>query len=712
MSVIQKIRDKYARWAVVAIALSLIGFILMDAFTGKSNLFSGGNSTRLGTVNGKTIDYLEFEKKVKAQEERQQAQGTQQNEATRQQLVQNMWNQEVNIAIMNAEFDKLGFGVGKKEISDYLFGNNPPPDLKQQFSDPKTGVYDAAQAQQFVNQLKRSKKQEDRDQLAEYIASLEAGRMMEKYTSLLTNSIYYPKWLIEKQNTESSGLAKVSYVRYPYSNIQDSAVKITDKEIEEYIKKHKDQYKQEESRSISYVVFSAAPTATDSAETRKQLEAQRTEYLATKDPAAFIARYSSNPNFYDNYIVGSNIKVPFADSIKKLADGEVFGPYLDGGNYTMAKMIARRNMPDTVKVRHILIKVADRQNGQMRDDSTAKKLADSIQTAVAGGADFNALVLKYSDDEGSKNNKGEYTFGSATSLVKNFYETAFYEPTGTKKVVKGESNDYIGYHYMEVMEQRNIGTAYKVAYLSKEITPSTETENNAVNEANKFGGESRDLKSFNANADSLSKKGFPKVIASNIAPDAYSITGLPGTCRQLVRAIYDAKKGEVLTPVLVGDKYVVAVVTEILEEGIAGVNTARSGVEPILRNQKKAEQIKQKIGKITTLEELSAKLGIPIESVDSIRFNTTSKLGYENKIIGAAFNPANKGKVVPETLAGTNGVYILRVDDLSATSVAAASIDDQKKSMRDRGKQSALYSQPTQALRLAAKIKDQRRKFY
>ncbi len=67
MSVIQSIRDKYARWAVVAIALALLGFILMDAFAG-GNVF-GGNSTTIGKVNGKEIDYIDFEKKIKVQVE-------------------------------------------------------------------------------------------------------------------------------------------------------------------------------------------------------------------------------------------------------------------------------------------------------------------------------------------------------------------------------------------------------------------------------------------------------------------------------------------------------------------------------------------------------------------------------------------------------------------------------------------------------------------
>ena len=72
MSVIQSIREKYAKWAVIAIALALLGFILTDYFQAK-NRMGRGNSSTLGTVNGKKIDYISFETKLKARDDQQQA---------------------------------------------------------------------------------------------------------------------------------------------------------------------------------------------------------------------------------------------------------------------------------------------------------------------------------------------------------------------------------------------------------------------------------------------------------------------------------------------------------------------------------------------------------------------------------------------------------------------------------------------------------------
>ena len=74
-------------------------------------------------------------------------------------------------------------------------------------------------------------------------------------------------------------------------------------------------------------------------------------------------------------------------------------------------MLGKRNLPDSVKVRHILIKMGER--GQpILTDSVAKARVDSISNAIRGGANFNEMVIKYSDDQGSKETGGEYEFAS------------------------------------------------------------------------------------------------------------------------------------------------------------------------------------------------------------------------------------------------------------------------------------------------------------
>ena len=72
MQIIQNIRDKGAAIVIGVIALSLIGFILMDAKPGSSGgIFGGNRSSSIGKVNGESIEYSEFSAKVKQVEEQQ-----------------------------------------------------------------------------------------------------------------------------------------------------------------------------------------------------------------------------------------------------------------------------------------------------------------------------------------------------------------------------------------------------------------------------------------------------------------------------------------------------------------------------------------------------------------------------------------------------------------------------------------------------------------
>ena len=186
--------------------------------------------------------------------------------------------------------------------------------------------------------------------------------------------------------------------------------------------------------------------------------------------------------------------------------------------------------------------------------------------------------------------------------------------------------------------------------------------------------------------------------------------------RSFVKNIYAAKRGEVLKPEHIDDNYVVAIVTEVLEEGTQSVATARTSVEPLLRNAKKATILKQKVGKVTTLEAAAAAWGNKqVETIDSLRMSSrgsVSAIGYEPRISGAAFNPANKGKVVPEVLEGINGVYVVRVENISSTSLTEGTVAEQRKGLYQQTKQYAENPQspgyPVNALKNAATIKDNR----
>jgi peptidyl-prolyl cis-trans isomerase D len=394
------------------------------------------------------------------------------------------------------------------------------------------------------------------------------------------------------------------------------------------------------------------------------------------------------------------------DDIINMPVGGVFGPYIDGNTYTLAKKIDVRNLPDTVKCRHILIGIADPRTGQLRrDDSTAKQKVDSIFNAIKAGADFGMMAAQFSEDEGSKANKGEYTFSSVdiTNLAKEFGDFIFYKPTGSREVVKTS----FGYHIIEVLNQKDFQESFKMAYLAKKILASPETDNTASSAATNFAGTSRDLKSFEQNVTKLK---YTKLIADNVKEMDYSIAGMPS--RQMVKWAFENKVGSVSEPFDLRDRYVVVAVTGALQEGLQPASVARVMVEPILRNRKKAAELKKKIGTPSSLQQASSVAGVQIMTADSIQFATpyVPEIGNEPKVIGAAFNKSYLNRI-SAPIEGNGALFLLQVTQQGAVPSNNVDITTQKKAVEAQLRQYANFS-TMEALRKSAKIDDKRSKVY
>ncbi|WP_207511258.1 peptidylprolyl isomerase [Longitalea luteola] len=711
MSVIQTIRDK-AAWIIIgAIALALIAFIVQDALQGGGGGLFRGNNTTLGKVNGTSIDVRDFEQRYKMAEENYRAQNYPVNDQLRNQIRESLWNEFVEDALMADEYAKLGIAISDKEVGDILYGANPPQMLRQQFTD-STGVYNAQMAYQAIRSLKKNTPQYN-SFWGEFVPALEKSRQREKFTSLLGKSMYVPKWLLEKTNAENSQRSSISYVNVPYSSIPDSSIKVTDEDVKEYVEKYKELYKQENERSLVYVTFDAAPSAADSQAVYNTVAAQKDALAAANTPAEVqnvLATNSSETPFFDGYVLSSRMQMSNADTLRQLADGQMMGPYLDGPNYTLAKMIGRRSMPDSVKCRHILVKIADQQ-GQTRTDSAAKKLIDSIVTAIKGGASFDSMVVKFSDDAGSKDKGGEYEFTSMqfSNLSKEFAEVIFYGNVGDKKVVKVENASYSGYHYIEVLNQKKFETAYKIAYLSRPVVPSDETVNGASGMAAQFAAESRSLKAFDDNANKKKLNKFP----AEVKESDFMIMGL-GESREIIRwAFNDAKKGSVAEhPYLVGDKYVVPAVTAVSEKGTMSVEKARPLVEYKIRNNKKAENIIKKIGNAATLEAVAQATGQQVLKADSVVFNSNfiPNVGNELKVLGASFNKEYQAKVSPP-IKGEIGVFVIKVDNISAVPNPNFDAKAQQAAMQQQMGTMIGY-RAIEIMKKSADIKDNRIKFF
>ena len=704
MSIIQSLRDKAAVLLSAMIAISLIGFLVQDAFIGRSgNLFSG-QSNIAGTINGKKIDLVEFNQKVNQSEQAYRAQGMQTNDMMTQSIIENVWNGYIQEELIKGETEKLGIKVTPKELGSVLFSEDAPQEFRQMFTDRNTGMYDVNAAKNWFNNVKKSTKQEDVQVVAEQlIKPVEVNLLTQKYVSLFSQASYVPKWMIEKMNADNSLIASINYAGGPYTTVPDASVKISDQEIADYINKHKDEFKQEHVKSISYVSFNANPTVADSQRVFNLLVELKNELRTTEDAKGFVTRNNTTLPFFDGYALKSKLQMTAKDSIASMSVGALVGPYIDGGSYVIAKKIDAKNLPDSINMRHILIGTVNPQTGQpIREDSVAKKKADSLFAVIKAGGNFGALAAQFSEDEGSKQRGGEYEFSSVdlSTLDKDFATYISNKPKGSFDVIKTS----FGYHVMQVLNQKNFEPAYKVAYLAKNIVASEETDLKASSSATQFAGNSRDVKSFE---EAVVKMKLTKEYADNIREMDYGAGQL--NSRAIVKWAFENKIGTVSEPFDLKDQYVVAVVTGEIKEGVQPPALARVSVEPILRNQKKADLLAKKAQGEKNLDKIATILGGTSGRVDTLKFADpfVQNVGSEIKVIGAAFNKKNLS-TISDAIAGQNGVFYISVNNVSSLPSSAVDLASQKKTLESQLKQYAGYS-TMDAIRKSAKIVDKRR---
>lgn len=711
MSIIQTIREKGAVIVIALIAISLIGFILMDSMSSGRSIFGNNNTSTLGVVNGEKIDLNTFNDKVKEVQQQYPDAGSSQNN----QIMESVWNQMVAERVVDDQFEKLGITFTPDEMSSIMFSNDAPQALKQAFTDKQTGQYDIEQAKQWWAQTKKNKNEEQRNAIiSQVIDPMRLNSLYTKYTSLIAASMYQPKWLTKEISEEKNQFANISYVAVPYSVISDSLVKVTDNDIQNYLDNHKAKYQQEAGRIISYVSFSAAANAQDSARILQSLKDLKPEFAADSNAKFFLGRNSSTVPFFDGYIPKSKLQVPNKDSIIDLPNGGVFGPYEDGKNFVLAKKIDTKIMPDSIECRHILLGTVDPQTQQpIMDDSTAHRIADSIATAIKGGANFDSLEVKYSTDQAAKQQNGVMTFDLMTieseNFSKEFADFLLNDKGETKKVVKTQ----FGWHYIEILDKKNPEPAYKIAYMAKEIAPSDQTINAANTAAIKLSGMAKDEKSFD---DYVAKNGLKKITVPAVVKENDYQLGALQDARSIVKWAFDAKEGQVSEPFAIKDDYVVAIVDKKLKKGLPDVNTARPMVEGVVINMKKADEIKKKLNNPATLEAAAAPYHLQVltsgaDSTLTFDAKIINGIGNEPRVAGAAFNKEYQTKVSP-AFAGNTGVFVVKVNSVSSKPAVSPEIEKiQMNEELNKNIQSAL-GQSFQSLKKMADIKDNRSRFF
>lgn len=661
MSVIQSLRNKYGKIVGFIIAISLVGFLLMDAGDNIRKIFSGGEY--IAKVDGEKIDPRDYSIRINELEGLYAAMGNNIDDNTKAQIHTTVLNEMIYEKLVAGQMEDLGLVLTKEEEKELITGANPHPLVMQfpYFKNPQTGQFDPQALMAFeqkkidMNNPQAQKAIEQWEMMKSYI---KRQALLQKYSAMIAGSVHTPKFISDLTMKDQGLMASINFVKVPYTTVNDNEVKVTDADINEYIKKHAAQYRIDDpTRSMEYVAFDVNPSKEDTATVLNAIGQLKAEFSATTDNENFVNRNSDEP-YSGAFVSKKSYMSQFSDSIVGLSVGAVYGPYFENGNYKLTKVIERSTLPDSVKVRHVLVKTKDRGT-EVLGDSTAKKRIDSVELAARSGADFKQLVTVYSDDDGSKNTGGEYDFTLAQrpQISKEFGDFIFEGKPGEKKVVKVENDNYAGYHYIEIISQKDVQPVVKLATITKPLFASPETENMVYAKANEFAGKNTSAKAFD---ETVKKQNINKLVADNVKVNDFIIPGL-GTSRDIIRWMYEAKKDDISPVFNLDGRYVIGKLTAVREKGLMQVDESnRPMLEAQVKAEKKAKLIADKY-KGQSLDAIAMATGMQVQKVDS--FNAAStylpNLGYEPRAVGYTFFDGLKPNTVSPGIKGQDGVLFI-----------------------------------------------------
>ncbi|QJD95681.1 peptidylprolyl isomerase [Mucilaginibacter robiniae] len=702
MGIMGFLRERMGIILVVLIGFALFAFVAGEVIT-YSRGFLSGDRDELGEVAGEKISYADFSDKLKQNVEMMQQQYGQ--SASTPQLTdfaqEQTWNQEVSRVILKKEIEKVGIVVGTDETKAMISGKNPSQQIAQYFTDPKTGQLNRASLDQVLSRVQTAKAGDPMiEQWDKLVASVIEGKKAEKYFAMVHNGLYVNSLDAKDDYEAKNKLAKFTYAILPYSSIADNKVNVTDDDYQNYYDEHKGLFKSnQELRSIDYVVFNAAPSKADSAAIKAQMDKLVDGLKSSTNDSLFVQVNAETkaPLVYQR----KGQLEPKLDSIMfNAANGFVYGPYVSGNSYKIAKLVDSRVGPDSVKARHILLNPAT--SGGI-DKAMAK--ADSLKKAIQGGKSFADLAKTFSEDKQSAEKGGELgTFGRG-AMIPVFEDAVFNGKAGDFKIV---SSQY-GVHLIEIESQKGSSKVVKVAVVDKPVDASGKTQSAAYSKAQSFLG-SVNKDNF---AQQAKQSGMQIRKAADFTGVASSMPGLENA-RELVKWAYKSDKGDLVDQVYTsGDQYVVAQLTQVKPKGVLSLDAVKEQIKPQVINEVKAKQLTEKLQSASngasSVEQVAQKAGTKAVPVENIVFANPviPGLSIEYKVIGSVFGAPLKKLSKP--VEGQSGVYVYSVDSFLNPAPLTNTVRE-----REQISQTMLQRADNQifdALKDKANVKDFRAKF-
>lgn len=629
MASLNTLRTKFGIVLSIIIALALLAFILSL----KTEMGFSGNDPRVGVIDGEKINYSEYYETY--ERVRSQSGAVESDEQQSAMLANAAWQQLFSKYVLDPGFERLGIRVTEPERLAMVSGEQPSQAFYNAFADPRTGSYNVAAVSQFLAQAETNAQAQAAWQALNEQARLE--RLFQKYMGFVRGGTYVNALEVESGVASANNTYSGKWAGKKYASLPDSLFTVSSSEMSAYYKSHKEMFKQQPSRTLSYVIFEVNPTDDDMLALENQAKEVGAQFASAEDVHSFV-RGNRNGHIADNYVAAAQLTDEEAEA---LTAGKQYGPVLKNNEWTMARVLDAKTAPDSLGVRHIVLPY------------TQEALADSLMGVLRNGGDFAALASQYSVYDATAANGGEVGVLPFSAFTGEFAESLAGVKSGD--IVKIASGDAI--QIMQVYRADKPSKHYRIASITYPVEASTATRTQVHNTTGTFTVNAKE--SF---ADAATTAAVTPRVATLVQGDR-TIRGLEDS-REVARWAYGAEVGDVSEIFNVGNDYVVATLTDIDNDEYAAPEKVASQIRMQLLRDKKYDAILKELSG-STLEEQAASLGSEVADFSNVSYASfyVNGPGIEPRLVGAIASTTEKG-VVSAPVKGMSGLYVFVVDDI------------------------------------------------